>query len=65
MKKHIKEPRMSQNAANFTDTEIAIICQLVSRTHTNNAMSGKGNSREMSDLMRKLDAMSDGEGDDE
>ena len=49
----------------FTAEEIAIIRELVGRTHTNNAMSGKGNSRAMTDLLRKLDPAWGEGGDDE
>ena len=42
-----------------------IIRSLVSRTHTDNAMSGKGNSQPMTDLLRKLDALAGMEGGDD
>jgi hypothetical protein len=47
--------------ANFSDNELDIIRILVDRTHTNNAMSGKGNSREMDSLLRKLNTLTDNE----
>ena len=46
----------------FTDQELAILQSLVNRAHTNNTMSGMGNSAPMTDLYRKLNVLTGNEG---
>ena len=43
--------------ATFTAEEIRIMQILVDRSHTRNLETGKGNSREMTALLRKLNAL--------
>ena len=52
---------MNQAKTTFDERELAILTELVGRTHTDNAMSGKGNSREMTALFRKLNALTGNE----
>ena len=47
-------------SATFTAEEIRIMQLLVDRSHTRNMETGKGNSREMAALLRKLNALEDG-----
>ena len=52
---------MNQNDATFSDRELAILQSLVARTHTDNAMTGRGNTRDMTGLLRKLNTLTDNE----
>ena len=52
---------MNQTTATFSDRELAILTELVGRTHTNNAMTGRGNTRELTGLLRKLNTLTGNE----
>ena len=52
---------MNQTDATFSDRELAILQSLVARTHTDNAMTGRGNTRDMTGLLRKLNTLTDNE----
>ena len=53
---------MTDTNATFTDTELAILRTLVNRTHSTNAMSGRGNTRDLTGPLRKLNTLTDNEG---
>jgi hypothetical protein len=55
------ESDMDQQAASFTDNELAILRLLVDRAHTSNIENGMGNNADMNSLPSKLNTLTDNE----
>ena len=50
---------MNDTNATFSDTELVILRTLVDSPHSNNAMSDRGNTRDITNLLRKLNVLTD------